>query len=142
MGPPYNFGYVFTLTSIHFLVTALEMEAMALAGMFNRSWLPWRPSAIINQEKSLHVVDDSRQPNSNDPNFDRAYKVCPLLNIVKENFKEIIKEPVAKLKGFMTHNDLITSEIQKAGYLCWRNGRGTINRRVAEVDGIEICSIN
>ncbi|CAF4371373.1 unnamed protein product, partial [Rotaria sp. Silwood2] len=92
MGPPYNFGYVFTLTSIHFLVTALEMEAMALAGMFNRSWLPWRPSAIINQEKSLHVVDDSRQPNSNDPNFDRAYKVCPLLNIVKENFKEIIKE--------------------------------------------------
>ena len=34
MGRPFNFVYVFTLTSIHFFVTAFTMELMAIAGFF------------------------------------------------------------------------------------------------------------
>lgn len=45
MGPPFNFVYVFTLTSIHFLTTALIMEILAVAQLFSRSRLPWTSSA-------------------------------------------------------------------------------------------------
>ncbi|CAF1449769.1 unnamed protein product [Adineta ricciae] len=37
--------FVFTLTSIHFLVTAIEMEIMAMVGLFDRTRLPWGTSA-------------------------------------------------------------------------------------------------
>jgi hypothetical protein len=43
-------------------------------------------------KKNLHVVDNSFQLNPNDPAYDRAFKVRPLLNIVKENFRKIQKE--------------------------------------------------
>ncbi|CAF4667738.1 unnamed protein product, partial [Didymodactylos carnosus] len=42
--------------------------------------------------KCLHVVDNSNQLDRNDPNYDRAHKVRPLLNIVKNNFRKIEKE--------------------------------------------------
>ena len=42
-------------------------------------------------KKNLHVVDNTNQPNSDRDN-DRAFKVRPLLNIVKENFRRIHKE--------------------------------------------------
>lgn len=42
-------------------------------------------------KKNLHVVDNTNQPNS-DCDYDRAFKVRPLLNIVKENFRRIHKE--------------------------------------------------
>ncbi|CAF1588696.1 unnamed protein product [Didymodactylos carnosus] len=47
---------------------------------------------FLQIKKYIHVVDNSSQPNRNDLNFDRAYKVRPLLNIVKENFRKIPKE--------------------------------------------------
>ncbi|CAF3396410.1 unnamed protein product [Rotaria sp. Silwood2] len=47
---------------------------------------------FLEIKKYLHVVDNSKQLNRTDPNFDRAHKVRPLLNIVKENFREIEKE--------------------------------------------------
>lgn len=47
---------------------------------------------FLQIKKFLHVVDNTEQLNSNDPNYDRAFKVRPLLNIVKENFRRIPKE--------------------------------------------------
>ena len=47
---------------------------------------------FLQIKRNLHVVDNSNQLNSNDPNFDRAHKVRPLLNIIKENFRKIPKE--------------------------------------------------
>ncbi|CAF1479637.1 unnamed protein product, partial [Rotaria sordida] len=47
---------------------------------------------FLEIKKSLHVTDNSVQSNRTDINFDRANKVRPLLNIVKENFRKISKE--------------------------------------------------
>ena len=47
---------------------------------------------FLEIRKYLHVVDNSNQLDRNDPNCDRAHKVRPLLNIVKNNFKKIEKE--------------------------------------------------
>ncbi|CAF3388467.1 unnamed protein product [Rotaria socialis] len=47
---------------------------------------------FLEIKKYVHVVDNSKQLNRNDPNFDRAHKLRPLLNIVKENFIKIDKE--------------------------------------------------
>ncbi|CAF3853099.1 unnamed protein product [Rotaria sp. Silwood1] len=47
---------------------------------------------FLQIKRNIHVVDNANQLDSNDPNFDRAYKVRPLLNIVKENFRKIAKE--------------------------------------------------
>ena len=47
---------------------------------------------FLSIKKFLHVVDNTNQLNQNDPDYDRAFKVRPLLNIVKENFRKIPKE--------------------------------------------------
>ncbi|CAF1602945.1 unnamed protein product [Adineta ricciae] len=47
---------------------------------------------FLSIKKCFHVVDNTNKPDQNDPNYDRAFKVRPLLNIVKENFRKIPKE--------------------------------------------------
>ncbi|CAF1429375.1 unnamed protein product [Adineta ricciae] len=47
---------------------------------------------FLQIRKNLDVIDNSNQLFVGDPNFDRAHKVRPLLNIVKENFRKIPKE--------------------------------------------------
>ncbi|CAF4020199.1 unnamed protein product [Rotaria sp. Silwood2] len=47
---------------------------------------------FLELKKYLHVTDNSIQQNRTDANFDKAHKVRPLLNIVKENFRIIPKE--------------------------------------------------
>ncbi|CAF3672899.1 unnamed protein product [Rotaria socialis] len=47
---------------------------------------------FLEIKKYLHVADNSVQLDRDDPNFDRAHKVRPLLNIIKENFRTISKE--------------------------------------------------
>ncbi|CAF1258417.1 unnamed protein product [Rotaria sordida] len=47
---------------------------------------------FLQIKRNIHVFDNTNQLDSNDPNFDRAYKVLPLLNIVKENSRKIPKE--------------------------------------------------
>ena len=47
---------------------------------------------FLQIKKYLHVVDNTNQPDKNDPRYDRAFKVRPLLDIVKENFRKIPKE--------------------------------------------------
>lgn len=39
-------------------------------------------------KKYLHVVDNTNQPDSNDPDYDRAFKVRPLLKIFQQNFRK------------------------------------------------------
>ena len=43
-------------------------------------------------KRFLYMIDNTSQPNQNDPDYDLALKVRPLLNIVKENFRKIPKE--------------------------------------------------
>src|SRR5438105_1433943 len=78
MGPPFNFAYVFTLTSIHFLVTSMEMEVIALAGFFVRSWLPWKQSIIMSFFCTLSVGLMNLSLKLNSVGF---YQLCKLLGI-------------------------------------------------------------
>jgi solute carrier family 35 protein E3 len=78
MEPPYNFVYVFTLTSIHFLVTALTMEIMAVVGIFTRSRLPWVPSVLMAMACSLSVGLSNSSLKLNSVGF---YQLCKLLGI-------------------------------------------------------------
>ena len=47
---------------------------------------------FLEIKKHLHVADSPVQPNRTNVNFDRAHKVRPLLNIVKENFRSTSRE--------------------------------------------------
>lgn len=47
---------------------------------------------FLQIKKYLHVVDNANQPGQNDVNYDRAFKVRPLLNIIKNNFRKLQKE--------------------------------------------------
>ena len=47
---------------------------------------------FLQIKRNLHVVDNSTQLIINDPNFDRAHKVRPLLDIGRKNFRSIPKE--------------------------------------------------
>jgi hypothetical protein len=47
---------------------------------------------FLQIKKYLHVVDNTDELDRNDDNYDRAFKVRPLLNIVKNNFRKIPKE--------------------------------------------------
>ncbi|CAF4282180.1 unnamed protein product [Rotaria sordida] len=47
---------------------------------------------FLEIKRYLHATDSSNQPNNTDPNFNRAYKVRPLSNIVKEHFQKVPKE--------------------------------------------------
>ena len=78
MGPPFNFVYVFTLTSIHFLITAISMEIMTLTGIFNRTRLPWVTSATMSIACTLSVglMNLSLKLNSVG-----VYQLCKLLGV-------------------------------------------------------------
>ncbi|CAF0781681.1 unnamed protein product [Rotaria sordida] len=47
---------------------------------------------FLDIKKNLHVVDNTNQLGQNDSNYDRAFKIRPLLNIIKNNFRKIQKE--------------------------------------------------
>jgi solute carrier family 35 protein E3 len=76
MSPPFNFVYVFTLTSIHFFVTALTMEIMALAQFFSRSRLSWTSSALMSVACALSVGLMNLSLTFNNLGF---YQLCKLL---------------------------------------------------------------
>lgn len=78
MRPPFNFIYAFTLTSIHFLVTAFTMEIMALAQLFSRSSLPWRPTILMSIACALSVGLMNLSLKVNSLGF---YQLCKLLGV-------------------------------------------------------------
>ncbi len=78
MQPPFNFVYVFTLTSIHFFVTAVAMEFMAVVGLFTRTWLPLMPSMIMAVACTLAVGLANMSLKLNSVGF---YQLCKLLGI-------------------------------------------------------------
>ena len=61
-------------TRVQSIVSAMSRDRFLLIKMF------------------LYMIDNTSQPNQNDPDYDLAFKVRPLLNIVKENFRKIPKE--------------------------------------------------
>ena len=78
MRPPFNFTYVFTLTSIHFLATTITMELMALAQLFNRTRLPWTASALMSMTCALSVGLMNSSLKINSLGF---YQLCKLLGV-------------------------------------------------------------
>ncbi|CAF3398689.1 unnamed protein product, partial [Rotaria sp. Silwood2] len=66
-----------------FWMNATRVESLTSA-MSRDQFLPIK--------RNINVVDNTNILDNNDPNFDRAYKVGPLLNIFKENFRKIPKE--------------------------------------------------
>ena len=47
---------------------------------------------FLDLKKFLHVVDNSNQLDCNDPNYDRAHEVRPLLIIVKKILEKLEKK--------------------------------------------------
>ncbi|CAF4022017.1 unnamed protein product, partial [Rotaria magnacalcarata] len=79
---------------------------------------------FLEIRKYLHVVDNSNQLDLNDQNHDRAHKVRPLLNSVKNNFGK----STVRAKRLP---DLIMKDEKDLS----KEGRGSIDHRVTEVDG-------
>lgn len=117
MSPPFNFGYVFTLTSLHFLVTAITMELFALAGAFIRNRLPLLPTVLMATACSLSVALTNSSLKLNSIGF---YQLCKLLGIpcmviIQALFYKVHTSCLIKLS-------LLVSD---------RNGSSYYNRRAA-----------
>ncbi|CAF2191400.1 unnamed protein product [Rotaria magnacalcarata] len=145
---------------------------------------------FLEIKKNLHVVDNTNQLSQNDPNYDRAFKVRPLLNIIKNNFRKIQKEEqlcvdeqIIPFKadsisgicydfifytgkanepqyGFCTDIVLKLFQLKKLGIFSIgtirsnrltnlnmkdikslkEGGRGSIDYRITQVDGVELCA--
>ncbi|CAF4639714.1 unnamed protein product [Rotaria socialis] len=101
---------------------------------------------FLEIKKYLHVADNSVQLDRDDPNFDRAHKVRPLLNIIKENFRTISKEEKLSVDeqikpfkvGTVRPNRLLDLTMKTAKDLS-SNGREAMDHRVTEVEGVELC---
>lgn len=78
MGPSFNFTYVFTLTSIHFFVTVLTMEIMAVAKLFSRSDLKRPTSILMSMACALSIGLMNLSLRINNLGF---YQLCKLLGI-------------------------------------------------------------
>ncbi|CAM4811566.1 unnamed protein product [Rotaria magnacalcarata] len=85
---------------------------------------------FLEIRKYLHVVDNSNQLDLNDQNHDRAHKVRPLLNSVKNNFGK----STVRAKRLP---DLIMKDEKDLS----KEGRGSIDHRVTEVDGAQLCAV-
>ncbi|CAF3028894.1 unnamed protein product, partial [Rotaria sp. Silwood2] len=78
-----------------FWMNATRVESLTSA-MSRDQFLPIK--------RNINVVDNTNILDNNDPNFDRAYKVGPLLNIFKENFRKIPKEENECLALYRRHS--------------------------------------
>ena len=52
---------------------------------------------FLEIQKNLHVVDNTNQLGQNDPNYDQAFKVRPLLNNIKNNFRKFKRKNICVL---------------------------------------------
>ncbi|CAM4813148.1 unnamed protein product [Rotaria magnacalcarata] len=68
-------------------VRVTEMEMNRFIGVLMMTGIYSFP-----EQRFFWTVDNSTQPKNIDPNFDRAYKVRLLLNIIRENFQKLTKE--------------------------------------------------
>lgn len=78
---------------------------------------------FLQIKKYLHVVDNSIQVDRTNPNFDRAFKVRPLLNMVKNNFRKIpmeqhlsVDEQIIPFKGKSIMKQHLPNKPYKWGY--------------------------
>lgn len=85
--PPFNFVYVFSLTAIHFFVTFVTMEILAVLRFFTRCRLPWRPSMLMAVTCSLSVGLTNTSLKFNSVGF---YQLCKLLGIPYLVFVQVI----------------------------------------------------
>lgn len=85
---------------------------------FNRfSWL-------LN---NLHVNDNSVMPDRNDPNYEKLYKIRPLLDLLQNNFQKnytpservAIDESMIKFKGRNSLKQYMPKKPTKRGYKVW-----------------------
>ncbi|KAL0830520.1 hypothetical protein ABMA28_002681 [Loxostege sticticalis] len=75
----------------------------------------------------LHVNDNSVMPNRNNPDFDKLYKIRPLLEILRSNFEKnykpsekiAIDESMIKFKGRNYLKQYMPKKPIKRGYKVW-----------------------
>ncbi|XP_058806429.1 piggyBac transposable element-derived protein 4-like [Phymastichus coffea] len=75
----------------------------------------------------MHVNDNSKEPEKGDPNYDKLYKVRPLLDELSRTFKESfnlgkhqsVDVSLIKFKGRSIMKQYMSAKPIKRGYKCW-----------------------
>lgn len=76
---------------------------------------------------NLHMADNNKEPTRNDPNFDRLYKIRPMLDKLNDTYKlhwgpskyQSVDESMIKFKGRSTLKQYMPAKPIKRGYKCW-----------------------
>jgi len=76
---------------------------------------------------NLHISDTSTEPKKSEPNYDKLYKLRPLLNRLQETFKtywkpskyQSINKSMIKFKGRSSLKQYMPAKPLKRGYKCW-----------------------
>ncbi|XP_066581313.1 piggyBac transposable element-derived protein 4-like [Prorops nasuta] len=76
---------------------------------------------------NLHISDNRTEPKKGKPNYDKLYKLRPLLNSLEKNFKtywkpskyQSIDESMIKFKGRSSLKQYLPAKPIKRGYKCW-----------------------
>ena len=74
---------------------------------------------------NLHVNDNSVMPQRGSPNYDKLYKIRPLIEFLKNTFKENYaptknqSESIVKFKGRISYKQYMHKKPIKRGYKIW-----------------------
>ncbi|XP_043470215.1 piggyBac transposable element-derived protein 4-like [Leptopilina heterotoma] len=76
---------------------------------------------------SLHLADNSKEPKKGETNYDKLYKVRPLLDKLRKTFKncwkpsqyQSVDESMIKFKGRSSMKQYMPAKPVKRGYKCW-----------------------
>lgn len=75
----------------------------------------------------FHLADNSLMPKPNDPDYDKLYKVRPLMKLLNSKFKELynpsrqlsIDESMVKFKGRSSMKQYMPLKPIKRGFKVW-----------------------
>ncbi|XP_058793962.1 piggyBac transposable element-derived protein 3-like [Phymastichus coffea] len=76
---------------------------------------------------NIHMTDNSKEPKRTEPNYDKLYKLRPMIDKLNENFKKYmtpskyqsIDESMIKFKGCSSLKQYMPQKPIKRGYKCW-----------------------
>lgn len=97
-----------------------ELRDSCISSIMSRNRFAWMLS-------NIHINDNSVQPDRDAPNYDKLYKVRPLLDILSETYKNALKpsknqaidESMIKFKGRSLLKQYMPNKPVKRGYKVW-----------------------
>lgn len=103
-----------------FWSSRLELRDSYISSLMSRSRFDWLLSHV-------HLNDNSMLPTRNSPNYDKLYKVRPLLDILSHSFQEFYKpskeisidESMILFKGRSSLRQYMPNKPIKRGYKVW-----------------------